>query len=639
MCGIAGFLGRPGSAEALERTARAMADAMTRRGPDDAGSWADAEAGAAFGHRRLSIIDLSRSGHQPMASANGRFVICYNGEVYNAPEMRSELEAAGSVFRGHSDTEVLLESIALHGLDATLPKLIGMFAFALWDRERRELTLVRDRLGIKPLYWALFGSSFLFGSELSALEQHPDFTGEIDRAALTSFLRFNYVPAPQCIYRGVQKLMPGYRLTISAGGAPRIEAWWSLANVRDRGLAHPFEGSDETATDALDEILGDAVGKRMIADVPLGAFLSGGVDSSTVAALMQARSSTPVRTFTIGFDEPGYNEAEHAKAVAAHLGTDHTEFYVTAAEAQAVIPDLPSIYDEPFADASQIPTFLVSRMTREHVTVALSGDGGDELFGGYNRYFQAPSILSRTRRLPGPALRAGAGLIRSVPPARLSRLLAGVPRIGGIPMLGEKLHKIADILGRSPEDAFRALVSQWQDPDRLVIGGRETVDPVWKEAAGDLEGFAARMQFVDTLTYLPDDILTKVDRASMAVSLEARVPMIDHRVVEFAWSLPQHLKIRGGEGKWILRQLLCRHVPRDLIERPKMGFGIPIESWLRGPLRDWAEDLLSEERLRRDGWFDPAPIRACWEEHLSGRRNWQYRLWGVMMFNAWADRR
>jgi asparagine synthase (glutamine-hydrolysing) len=564
-------------------------------------------------------------------------VLSYNGEVYNAAELRRELEEAGTSFRGTSDTEVLVEAITHHGLRPTLERLIGMFAFALWDRELRELTLVRDRLGIKPLYWGYVGKTLLFASELSSLKRHPDFAGEIDRDALSSFLRFNYVPAPQSIYRDVRKLRPGHLLAVRRGGEPQIEAWWSLAAARQKGASAPFAGTEDEAVSALEALLGDAVQKRMIADVPLGVFLSGGVDSSTVTALMQARSSRPVRSFSVGFTVDGYNEAVHARAVAGHLGTEHTELYITPEEARAVIPKLPEIYDEPFADASQIPTFLVSRMTQEHVTVALSGDGGDELFAGYNRYLQAPAILSRTALLPYPLARGAAALILAVPPNRWSQLLGSVPKIGTIPMLGEKLHKIADILGKSPQQAFRALVSQWPDPAALVLGGREDVDAVWGEAAGDLFGFAARMQFADTLTYLPDDILTKVDRASMAVSLEARVPLLDHRVVEFAWSLPQDLKIRGREGKWILRRVLERHVPRALIERPKMGFGVPIESWLRGPLRDWAEDLLSECRLKRQGFLDPAPIRARWVEHLSGKSSWQYSLWGVLMFNVWLE--
>lgn len=638
MCGIAGFLGPAGESQGLEALARQMADSLRRRGPDDGGGWADGEAGIALGHRRLAIVDLSSAGHQPMVSANGRYVLSYNGEVYNAAELRRECEAAGASFRGTSDTEVLVETISQRGLRPTLERLIGMFAFALWDRELRELTLVRDRLGVKPLYWGRFGKSVLFASELAALKRHPDFVGEIDRDALIGYLRFNYVPAPQSIYRGVRKLRPGHLLAVRHGREPHVDAWWSLAAARAKGATAPFVGSEDEAVSALEALLGDAVRKRMIADVPLGAFLSGGIDSSTVTALMQAQSPRPVRSFSIGFAEDGYDEAAHAKAVARHLGTEHTELCVTPEEARGVIPSLPSIYDEPFADASQIPTFLVSRLAHEHVTVALSGDGGDEVFGGYNRYFELPAVLSRTALLPRVLAQSAAAAIAGVPPDRWSRMLQPVPKLGSIPMLGEKLHKVADVLGQSPQQAFRALVSHWPDPGALVRGGQEKADAVWEEAPGGLPGFAARMQFADTLTYLPDDILTKVDRASMAVSLEARVPLLDHRVVEFAWSLPQDLKIRGREGKWILRRVLDRHVPRALIERPKMGFGVPIGSWLRGPLRGWAEDLLGESRLQRQGFLDPAPIRARWHDHLSGKRNWQYALWGVLMFNAWLER-
>lgn len=637
MCGIVGFLGPAGEEADLAALARRMADSLAHRGPDDGGSWADGAAGIGLGHRRLSIIDLSAAGHQPMVSANRRYVLSYNGEVYNAEELRQECEAAGISFRGTSDTEVLVETIARRGLRQTLERLIGMFAFALWDRELRELTLVRDRLGIKPVYWGRIGKTLIFGSELSALKRHPDFVGEIDRNALSGFLRSNYVPAPQSIYHGIHKLRPGHLLAVRQDGEPHIEEWWSLAAAREKGAATPFTGSDDEAVAALEALLSDAVGRRMVADVPLGAFLSGGVDSSTVTALMQAQSSRPVRSFSIGFAEGDYNEALHAKAVARHLGTAHTELFVTPEEARAVIPRLPGIYDEPFADASQIPTFLVSRMSREHVIVALSGDGGDELFGGYNRYLETPAVLSRTAALPRPLARAVAALIYALPPDRWSRLLGPVPRIGGIPKLGEKLHKIADILGMSPEQAYRALVSHWPDPGAVVLGGQENVGALGSEVAGDVPGFAARMQFADTLSYLPDDILTKVDRASMSASLEVRVPLLDHRVVEFAWSLPQDLKIRGREGKWILRRVLDRHVPAPLIERPKMGFGVPIDSWLRGPLRGWAEDLLNESRLKRQGFLDPAPVRSRWREHLSGKRNWQYSLWGVLMFNAWLE--
>lgn len=614
-----------------------MTQALIHRGPDASGVWTDPEAGIALGHRRLSIVDLSDSGAQPMHSACGRYVLSYNGEIYNFAELRKDLEAEGSRFRGHSDTEVMLEGFAQWGMPETLKRLIGMFAFALWDRRGRTLTLVRDRLGIKPLYWARFGETILFGSELSALTRHPEFKAEIDRTALVSYMRHNYIPAPLAIYRNVQKLEPGTMLVQAEEGAPHITPYWTLEETYRAARANPFPGDEREAVQALEDLLRDAVGRRMIADVPLGAFLSGGIDSSTIVSLMQAQSSRPVRTFSIGFNVPGYNEAHYAKEVAAHLGTDHTELYVDAKEAQAVVPSLPQLYDEPFADSSQIPTFLVSRMARQNVTVALSGDGGDELFGGYNRYFQVPAILARMRLVPRPVRAGVASLMRAVPPQYWSRLLRYVPGLHNVPMAGDKVHKVARIAAEDPDGAYRRLVSQWDDPEELVVGGCEQLHPVWSGASQTVPDFVDRMQFLDTLTYLPDDILTKVDRASMGVGLEARVPMLDHRVVEFAWSLPQSLKIRDGKGKWILRQVLHGYVPERLVERPKMGFGIPIDSWLRGPLREWAENLLCENRLRHDGYLNPGPIRKTWAEHLSGAQNRQYQLWPVLMFQAWLE--
>jgi asparagine synthase (glutamine-hydrolysing) len=635
MCGITGFVAPGARGDEMRAVAQRMTGSLAHRGPDAGGIWADPEAGVALGHRRLSIVDLSEAGSQPMHSRDGRYVLTYNGEVYNFAELRAELEAAGAGFRGHSDTEVMLEGFVRWGVAATLERMIGMFAFALWDRNERTLTLVRDRLGIKPLYWARFGDTILFGSEMTALTLHPAFRADIDRTALTGYMRHNYVPAPMTIYRNVHKLEAGSLLVARAHSEPRISSYWTLEDACREGRANPFSGGDGDAVDALEALLRDAVGRRMIADVPLGAFLSGGLDSSTVVALMQAQSSRPVRTFSIGFDEAGYNEAQHAKAVASHLGTDHTELYVSPAEAQAVVPDLPKIYDEPFADSSQIPTFLVSRLARKQVTVALSGDGGDEVFGGYNRYFTVPAILKRLKLLPRP-LRAGiAGLLRAVPPRRWSQALRHVPGFQDIPAAGDKVHRIAQIATEDADGAYWRIVSQWDEPETIVVDGRERLHPVWDAARGIAPDFVDRMQFLDTLTYLPDDILTKVDRASMAVALEARVPLLDHRVVAFSWTLPRSLKIRDGQGKWILRQLLYRHVPRALVERPKMGFGVPVDGWLRGPLRGWAEDLLSEDRLRQDGYLHPGPIRQAWAEHLSGGFNRQYQLWPVLMFQAW----
>jgi len=641
MCGIAGFLDRQGrgSADTLQRLAQAMGDSLLHRGPDDGGVWTDAPAGLAFAQRRLAVVDLSPMGHQPMVSRSGRFIINYNGEVYNFAEMRRELEGLGKTFRGHSDTEVILEGCEQWGIAATVKRLIGMFAIALWDRESRTLWLARDRMGIKPVYWGMFGDLVLFGSELKALLVHPGWTPEIDRNALAAFMRHNYVPAPYSIYRGVRKLRQGHILTIAPGEAPREEPFWSLEETVATGKSNLLQNlSDKDATDQLEALLRDAVGRRMIADVPLGAFLSGGVDSSTVVALMQAQSDRPIKTFSIGFHEGAFDEAPHARAVARHLGTDHLDLYVDSRQTLDVIPDLPQWFDEPFADSSQIPTFLVSKLTRNHVTVALSGDGGDELFAGYTRYMLAMKLWRRIGSLPLGLRNAMAGMMRSLPPASWDKIFSLIPAGSRPSHPGDKVWKLASILGETDDGIYKRLVSHWDQPDSVVIGGHEPAglldDPATQRLAPD---FLDRMQYLDMATYLPDDILVKVDRASMAVALEARVPLIDHRVVEFSWRLPQHFKLRDGQSKWLLRQVLYRHVPRELIERPKMGFGVPIDSWLRGPLRDWAESLLSAERLKRDGLFDPVPIRAKWAEHLSGRRNWQYLLWDVLMAQAWLE--
>lgn len=650
MCGLAGVVrAAPELAARLEAEVRRMADTLAHRGPDDAGAWVDADSGVALGHRRLSIIDLSACGHQPMTSADGRYVIAYNGEVYNFVALRAELERLGAGFHGHSDTEVLLAAIVQWGLRSALERLNGMFAFALWDRVERTLHLARDRLGEKPLYYGWMGDAFLFGSELKALQAHPAWRGEVDRQALTLYLRHNYVPAPLSIYRGVFKLPPGGLATLRcarlrAGDAPDARSYWSLREVAERGRADPYRGTAAEAVQELEARLSEAVGLRMVADVPLGAFLSGGVDSSTVVALMQAQSPRPVRTFSIGFHEDEYNEAQHAAAVARHLGTEHTELYVTPAEAMAVVPDLPRLYDEPFGDSSQIPTFLVSRLARQQVTVSLSGDGGDELFGGYNRYFLAQRIWRMVGWAPPLLRRAAAGGITTLSPAAWNRGFAAVRRVLPARLryanAGDKLHKLAEILSvPNPEAMYRGLVSHWKEPERIVIGGGEPAtvltDP---ESWAPLLSFPERIMFLDTLTYLPDDILVKVDRATMGVSLESRIPLLDHRLVEFAWRLPLAMKVRDGVGKWLLREVLYRHVPRALIERPKTGFGVPIDVWLRGPLRAWAEALLDEDRLAREGFFDPAPIRAKWAEHLAGRRGWHYYLWDVLMFQAWLER-
>jgi asparagine synthase (glutamine-hydrolysing) len=583
-----------------------------------------------------------------MRSPGGRYVIVFNGEIYNHSELREELGAAGQAhnWRGHSDTETLLAAFEAWGIRRTLERSTGMFAFALWDRQERALTLARDRLGEKPLYYGRQrgGGAFLFGSELKALAQHPGFIGDVDRQALTLLLRYTYIPAPFSIYRGIAKLPPGSFLTLEAGAAePRIEEYWSGSAVAEAGVADPLSLTADEAIDGLGQKLESAIARQMIADVPLGAFLSGGVDSSTVVALMQKLSPRPVKTFSIGFHEKGYNEAEHAQEVARHLGTEHTELYVTPEEARAVIPGLPQIYDEPFADPSQIPTHLVSKLAREHVTVALSGDGGDELFGGYTRYLMTAGLWGRIAGIPRPLRAAAARALTAVPSSAWTSLghAAGgmLPKIARFDRLGDKVHKGAPLLrSESAEELYGGMVSLWRDPQSLVVGGAEPPSQA-TGAAPELGGLGTieRMMALDMLGYLPDDILAKVDRAAMAVSLETRVPYLDHHVVEFAWRLPLDLKIRGGETKWILRQLLYRHVPRELIERPKMGFGVPIGAWLRGPLRDWAEALLDERRLLEEGYLRAGPIRQAWQDHLSGRTDQQYRLWSVLMFQSWLE--
>jgi asparagine synthase (glutamine-hydrolysing) len=642
MCGIAGLLDTSASLseDRLAAAARGMANSIRHRGPDAEGIWVDASAGIALGHRRLSIIDLSEAGAQPMASSCRRLIISYNGEIYNADSLREELQKAGRTFRGHSDTEVIVEACAEWGVRPAVERLIGMFAFCVWDRTTRRLWLVRDRVGIKPIYWGRFGTRFVFGSELKALRACPGWKPELDRDALCAYLRYNYVPAPYSIYRGVRKLEPGCLLSIQSNGDVHEERYWDLRTIAAKGIteAQPMDADEMVAE--LDALLGDAVRRRMVADVPLGAFLSGGIDSSTVVALMQAASSRPVKTFSIGFHEPGYDEARHAKEVARHLGTEHTELYVEPDHARAVIPNLVEWWDEPFADSSQIPTYLVSEMTRRHVTVALSGDGGDELFAGYNRYVWAERLWKRLRRVPGPARAAAARMIRGVPTGVWDRVFKLVPTKRRVRQAGEKMHKLAGTLTvRDPGALYPRFVSHWEQPGEIVMGSREPDSIIWDPTLSDaIPGFTDRMQLIDTVTYLPDDILTKVDRASMAVSLEARVPLLDHRVVEFVWRTPREHLMRAGTPKWPLRQVLDKYVPRSLIDRPKMGFAVPIHSWLRGPLRDWAEDLLDERRLREEGNFAAGLIRAEWAEHLAGRGYGQYKLWDILMFQAWQDR-
>ncbi|MBE3066497.1 MAG: asparagine synthase (glutamine-hydrolyzing) [Chloroflexi bacterium] len=644
MCGITGFVDFSGSSRAEELTwiAGSMTNAISHRGPDDHGAWVDAEAGVALGFRRLAILDLSPTGHQPMVSDNGEYVIVFNGEIYNFVELRDELAALGYIFRGHSDTEIMLAAFHEWGLEKAVQCFNGMFAFALWHRPTRQLHLVRDRLGIKPLYFGWMGNVFLFGSELKALRSHPAFSPDIDRDALTLYMRHAYIPAPYSIYHNVWKLQPGSILTLDrARRDPSIQprCYWSAHQVAEDGQAHLFEGSEQEAVDALDALLRDSVSKRMVADVPLGAFLSGGVDSSTVVALMQAQSTRPVKTFTIGFHEAGFDEAAYARTIARYLGTEHTELYVTPQEAQAVIPLLPALYDEPFADSSQIPTYLVSQLARRQVTVSLSGDGGDELFGGYDRYFLTRRIWSSIGWLPVPERKMLGALMTGSAGAmeRLNRLL---PRHLHLANLRDKVLKLVDVIQSSTiEQTYFDLISLWKQPETIVRQGHEPLTMLQQSNNWpDLGNPTHWMMFADLVTYLPDDILVKLDRATMGVSLEGRVPFLDdHRVVEFAWRLPFQFKVRGRTGKWILRQVLYRYIPQEMIERPKMGFGVPIDSWLRGSLREWAETLLDSKRLEREGILDPLPIRRKWSEHIRGERNWQYLIWNVLMLQSWLE--
>lgn len=648
MCGVVGFLGFDPNRKIFspEKILEEMANRIRYRGPDDCGVWYQESSGVGLGHRRLSILDISSAGHQPMKSNSGRYVIAFNGEIYNHLDIRKELEIVGGpiFWRGTSDTETLLVGFELWGVRETITRSMGMFAMAVWCNDDQSLILVRDRMGEKPLYfgWQGDGSakSFLFGSELKALKAHPSFTAKVNRGSLSLLLRHSYIPAPYSIYEGIYKLEPGSILSVSLSNQDsEITKYWDLVDVATKGKSAPFTGSPMQAVDELEKLAKSTVHQQMVADVPLGAFLSGGIDSSTIVALMQSQSSRPVKTFAIGFNEEGFNEAVHAKTVANHLGTDHTELYLAPNQAMDVIPKLPSLYCEPFADSSQIPSYLVSQLAKQKVTVSLSGDAGDELFCGYNRYKLTAQLWRKLSLMPTPMRGITSKLITSISPAMWGRL--GRIILGGKshPALGDKMHKGASVLGSADFQAlYLNMVSQVTNPADWVIGGYE---PPTKLIGNSplLDKFSdiEQMMLLDTISYLSDDILVKVDRAAMGASLEGRVPFLDHRIVEYAWTLPLDYKLRNGQTKWPLRQLLYRYVPKELIERPKMGFGVPIGDWLRGPLREWAETLLAKNRLHREGYFHPEIIRSKWIEHLSGRRNWQSQLWTILMFQAWLE--
>jgi len=647
MCGIVGFIQRGSSSIEWDHVLPSMADRLAHRGPDNDGVWFDKEIGVGLAHRRLAIIDLSSEGHQPMLSGSGRYVIVYNGEIYNYQKLMDELIILGHLFRGHSDTEVILAAIVQWGIKGAVSRLIGMFAIALWDRQTQMLYLVRDRLGEKPLYYGKIGEAFAFGSELKALTAHPQWDGEIDSDALTLYMKNGFVPTPYSIYKEVKKLAPGSILAVDYSRSNSViteTAYWSMDEVVDRCYMNPFAGSDADMITGLEHLLLDAVKQQMVADVPLGAFLSGGIDSSTVVALMQSMSSRPVQTFSVGFDYEQYNEAEYARKIANYLGTDHTELYITAEDAMSVIPKLSSIYDEPFADSSQIPTYLVSKLARRNVTVSLSGDGGDELFCGYTRYFMVDNIWRKLALLPRPSRRLVSSLIKSMPVKYLDLLFRWLnpvfDKYSQPGRAGDKVKKVAYLLDAGdPNELYSLFTASCHDLDQLLLNDdlKQKDDMPQLNILQDSGDIVSQLMYRDTVNYLPDDILVKIDRASMSNSLESRIPFLDHRVVEYAWRLPLSLKYNHGKGKWILRQILHKYIPERYFERPKMGFGVPIGSWLSGPLKPWAEDLLDENKLRQQGYLNPELVRTKWKEHTLGIRDWHRQLWSVLVFQAWLE--
>ncbi len=642
MCGIAGFIEPPGQSADIDAVLRRMGEAISHRGPDSWGQWSDPKSGVGFSHRRLAIVDLSAEGHQPMHSNSGRYVLIYNGEVYNFQELRKELESHGERFRGHSDTEVLLAGIEAWGLFETLKRAVGMFAFALWDMSDRVLHLGRDRMGEKPLYYGVQGNTLLFGSELKALRAHPRWDAEVNRDALCLLLRNSYIAEPYSIYQGISKLQPGTVASFSERSkytTPEITQYWSLQAAAEEGERNPLSLNYAEALDEFERLLRQAIRGQMISDVPLGAFLSGGVDSSTIVSLMQDESNSPVKTFTIGFNESKYNEAEYAKAVAAHLGTDHFETYVSAQDALDVVPMLPTLFDEPFADPSMIPTYLVSKLTRSKVTVSLSGDAGDELLAGYRRYHETASMWKKIGWAPLPLRRAFASMLGSAPlrsQPMWNRLLSSHGSAGS----GEEsLQKLIEVLRMdSARGLYKRVLGHWKDPASVVLGSQEPLTALSDlDRPLALETLLHQLMCIDCLGYLPGDILTKVDRAGMAVSLESRIPMLDHRLIEFLWKLPIEQKCAPGRSKRLLRDVLDRYVPKHLIERPKTGFGIPVHQWLREPLRDWAESLLDEKQLREQGFFNVEVVRRTWQSHITGDRDLGFYLWDILMFQSWLE--